>query len=35
GPFTSLPDLTSRVQLSVPQVEALATAGALGCFGMS
>ncbi|XTL04165.1 hypothetical protein ACQKB2_18060 [Mycobacterium tuberculosis] len=35
GPFTLLPDLTSRVQLSVPQVEALATAGALGCFGMS
>ncbi|WP_218033326.1 error-prone DNA polymerase [Mycobacterium botniense] len=35
GPFTSLPDLTSRVQLSVPQAEALATAGALGCFGLS
>lgn len=35
GPFTSLLDLTSRVQLSVPQVEALATAGALGCFGLS
>jgi len=35
GPFTSLLDLTSRVQLSVPQTEALATAGALGCFGMS
>ena len=35
GPFVSLLDLTSRVQLSVPQTEALATAGALGCFGMS
>jgi error-prone DNA polymerase len=35
GPFASLLDLTSRVQLSVPQAEALATAGALGCFQMS
>lgn len=35
GPFASLLDLASRVQLSVPQTEALATAGALGCFGMS
>src|ERR1700761_6516707 len=35
GPFASLLDLTSRVQLSVPQTEALATAGALRCFGMS
>jgi error-prone DNA polymerase len=35
GPFTSLLDLTARLQLSVPQTEALATAGALGCFGMS
>lgn len=35
GPFASLLDLTARVQLSVPQTEALATAGALGCFGMS
>jgi error-prone DNA polymerase len=35
GPFTSLLDLTSRVRLSVPQTEALATAGALSCFGMS
>ncbi|WP_208023908.1 error-prone DNA polymerase [Mycobacterium marinum] len=35
GPFASLLNLTSRVQLSVPQTEALATAGALGCFGMS
>jgi error-prone DNA polymerase len=35
GPFACLLDLTSRLQLSVPQTEALATAGALGCFGMS
>ena len=35
GPFASLLDLTGRLQLSVPQTEALATAGALGCFGMS
>jgi error-prone DNA polymerase len=35
GPFASLLDLTSRVQLSVPQTEALATAGALNCFGLS
>lgn len=35
GPFASLLDLTSRVQLSVPQTEALATAGALSCFGLS
>ncbi|OBG45345.1 error-prone DNA polymerase [Mycobacterium alsense] len=35
GPFASLLDLTSRLQLSVPQAEALATAGALACFGMS
>jgi error-prone DNA polymerase len=35
GRFRSLPDLTTRVQLSVPQAEALAIAGALGCFGMS
>jgi len=35
GPFASLLDVTSRLQLSVPQTEALATAGALGCFGMS
>ena len=32
GAFTSLVDLAGRVQLSVPQTEALATAGALGCF---
>ena len=35
GPFISLLDLTTRVQLSVPQTESLATAGALRCFGMS
>ncbi|MFZ0833347.1 MAG: error-prone DNA polymerase, partial [Mycobacterium sp.] len=35
GAFASLLDLTSRVQLSVPQTEALATAGALGCFGIT
>ena len=33
GPFADLLELTDRVQLSVPQTEALATAGALGCFG--
>jgi error-prone DNA polymerase len=35
GPYVSLLDLTSRLQLSVPQTEALATAGAFACFGMS
>lgn len=35
GPFASLLDLTARVQLSVPQAEALATAGAFDGFGMS
>ncbi|CDO87218.1 error-prone DNA polymerase [Mycobacterium triplex] len=35
GPFTSLLDLTTRLQLSVPQTEALATAGAFACFGTS
>jgi error-prone DNA polymerase len=35
GPFGSLLDLTGRVQLSVPQTEALATAGVLGCFGIT
>ena len=33
GPYAALLDLTGRVQLSVPQTESLATAGALGCFG--
>ncbi len=35
GRYASLLDLTGRVQLSVPQTEALATAGALGCFGIT
>jgi error-prone DNA polymerase len=35
GEFASLLDLTGRLQLSVPQTEALATAGALGCFGIT
>lgn len=35
GPFASLLDLTARVQLSAAQAEALATAGAFDCFGMS
>jgi error-prone DNA polymerase len=35
GPFISLLDLTGRVQLAVPQTEALATAGAFDCFGLS
>ena len=35
GVYGSLLDLTGRVQLSVPQTEALATAGALGCFGVT
>ncbi|MCK0174461.1 error-prone DNA polymerase [Mycolicibacterium sp. F2034L] len=35
GPFRNLLDLTGRVQLSVPQTEALATAGALSCFDIT
>ncbi|ALR12832.1 DNA polymerase [Mycobacteroides saopaulense] len=35
GPFASLLDLTGRIQLTTAQVEALATGGALSCFGMS
>ncbi len=35
GRYASLLDLTGRVQLTVPQTEALATAGALGCFGVT
>lgn len=35
GPFCSILDLTARVQLSVPQAEALATAGAFDGFGVS
>ncbi len=34
-PFADLADLTRRVHLSAAQVEALATAGALACFGHS
>ncbi|QNG19521.1 error-prone DNA polymerase [Rhodococcus triatomae] len=34
GPFTSFLDLTGRVELSVPQAESLATAGALGGVGL-
>jgi error-prone DNA polymerase len=32
GPFADLADLARRVRLTSPQAEALATAGALGCF---
>ena len=35
GPYRGMLDLTGRVQLSVPQAESLATAGALGCFGVT
>lgn len=35
GAYSSLLDLTGRVQLSVPQTESLATAGAFGCFGVT
>ena len=35
GSFTDMTDLTNRVALLVAQVEALATAGAFGCFGLS
>ncbi len=35
GAFASLLDLTGRIQLTTAQVEALATGGVLGCFGMS
>ncbi|MCG5431742.1 error-prone DNA polymerase [Mycobacterium sp. MYCO198283] len=35
GPFRDLLDLTGRCRLTVPQTEALATAGALGCFGVT
>jgi error-prone DNA polymerase len=34
GAFGGLRDLVRRVSLSTPQLEALATAGALGCFGV-
>ncbi len=32
GPYRDLADLATRVRLTVPQAEALATAGAFGCF---
>ncbi|WP_208300507.1 error-prone DNA polymerase [Mycobacterium sp. DL592] len=35
GAYASLLNLTERVVLSVPQTEALATAGALGCFSIT
>lgn len=35
GPFASFLDLTGRVELSTSQAESLATAGALGCFGIT
>lgn len=35
GPFRSILDLTGRIELTTAQVESLATAGALGCFGLS
>ena len=35
GAYSSILNLTGRVQLSVPQTEALATSGALGCFGVT
>ena len=34
GPYRDLADLARRVRLGVPQAEALATAGAFGCFGV-
>ncbi|KAA9131089.1 error-prone DNA polymerase [Microbacterium caowuchunii] len=35
GPFRDMPDLVRRVDLNVAQLEALATAGAFDCFGLS
>src|SRR5258707_11878354 len=35
GPFGSLLGLTGRLPLSVPQTQAPATAGALGCFAIT
>jgi error-prone DNA polymerase len=34
GPYRDLADLARRVRLAVPHAEALATAGAFGCFGV-
>ncbi|GAA0525631.1 error-prone DNA polymerase [Saccharopolyspora subtropica] len=35
GPYTGMADVARRVRLTAPQMEALATAGAFGCFGLS
>jgi len=35
GPYASMPDLVRRTGLTEPQVEALATAGAFDCFGLT
>ncbi|MDN7122138.1 error-prone DNA polymerase [Nocardioides sp. ChNu-153] len=34
APYASVTDLSRRAALTTPQLEALATAGALGCFGL-
>ncbi|GGP58878.1 error-prone DNA polymerase [Saccharothrix coeruleofusca] len=34
GPFRDMADFGARARLTTPQVEALATAGAFGCFGV-
>ena len=34
GPFTSMEDLARRVELTLPQLESLATAGAFDCLGL-
>ena len=35
GPFVSMEDLARRVELTLPQLEALATAGAFDCLGLT
>ncbi len=35
GPYTSMEDLARRVELTLPQLESLATAGAFSCLGLS
>ena len=35
GPYASMEDLARRVELTLPQLEALATAGAFECLGMT
>jgi error-prone DNA polymerase len=35
GPFRDMVDVGARLRLTTPQVEALATAGAFGCFGVA